>query len=414
MTPLLTDLVLAYRNIQRNRRRSAAALAAVGFGVASVLLAAGFIEWIFHDMRESTIRSRLGHIQVVRPGYLQAGAADPFAYLLPEQSRLRAELAADRRVVAVGQRLSFSGVISRGPTTISFIGEGVEPDQESALSTSLQIVAGEPLATAEPAGLIIGRGLASNLGVGVGDTVVLMANGPSGGINAIEGRVRGIFSTVSKQFDDAALRLPIDSARSLLRAKGAHVWVVLLRDTGDTDAMLAELRVRGPDGERGAGDLEFVGWLEQADFYKKTVTLFGRQVRVIEFIIAVVILLSISNTMTMTVMERTGEVGTSLALGVGRRRILRQFLLEGLLVGVAGAAAGGAVGAALATLISAIGIPMPPPPGMARGYSAGITLTWPLMRDALFMAVASAAVASLYPAWRVSRWPIVDALRHNR
>ena len=178
--------------------------------------------------------------------------------------------------------------------------------------------------------------------------------------------------------------------------------------------MLAELRALGQGSDADGGGLEFVGWPEQADFYKKTVSLFGRQVRVIEFIIAVVILLSISNTMTMTVLERTGEVGTSLALGVGRRRILRQFLLEGLLIGGAGAAAGAAVGAALAAVISAIGIPMPAPPGMARGYLAGITLTWPLLRDALFMAVVAAALASVYPAWRVSRLPIVDALRHNR
>jgi len=406
---LLTDLVLSGRNLMRNRRRSLAALAAVGFGVVALLLAAGFIEWIFIDMRESTIRSRLGHVQVSRPGYQEAGAANPAAYLLPPQSDLKDSLGRDRRVAAVGQRLSFSGLASRDQTTISFIGEGVEPDQEAALSTSLAIVAGEPLSAAAPTGAIFGRGLASNLGVEVGDTVVLLTN-PDGGISAIEVKVRGVFTTVSKQFDDSALRLPIDSARRLMRTEGAHSWVVLLKDTGDTDAVLAQLR----GGSREADGLVFTGWHELADFYRKTVALFGRQVRVVEFIIAVVIVLSIFNTMTMTVMERTGEVGTALALGVGRWRILRQFVLEGLLIGVVGAIIGAVVGWLLAVLLTAVGIPMPPPPGMARGYVAGVTVTPRLALDAIVMAAVAATIASLHPAWRVSRWPIIDALRHNR
>jgi len=409
MQRLLIDLVLCGRNLRRNGRRSLATLIAVGFGVAALLLAAGFIEWIFIDMRESTIRSRLGHIQISRPGYQEAGAADPAAFLLPQHSRLRDALGSDPRVAAVGQRLAFSGLASHGPTTISFIGEGVEPDKEAALSTSLAIVAGEPLTADAPAGAIFGRGLASNLGVEVGDTVVLLAS-PGGGISAIEVRVRGLFTTVSKQFDDSALRLPIESARRLMRTEGAHSWVLLLKNTADTDAVLAELR--GRDGE--AQGLAFAGWHELADFYRKTVALFGRQVRVVEFIIAVVIVLSIFNTMMMTVMERTGEVGTALALGVGRWRILRQFVLEGLLIGLAGAAAGAIVGWLLATAITIVGIPMPPPPGMARGYVAGVTVTPRLMLDAIFMAAAAATIASLYPAWRVSRWPIIDALRHNR
>ena len=60
----------------------------------------------------------------------------------------------------------------------------------------------------------MGRGLAANLGAKVGDTVVLLANTASGGINAVEVRVRGLFSTITKAYDDVALRVPLPPPRS--------------------------------------------------------------------------------------------------------------------------------------------------------------------------------------------------------
>lgn len=103
-----------------------------------------------------------------------------------------------------------------------------------------------------------------------------------------------------------------------------------------------------------------------------------------------------------------------MALGVTRATILRRFLVEGAVLGVLGGVSGAAVGILLAHAISAVGIPMPPPPGMARGYLGQILVTWGLVFDAMTLAVLTTLAASLYPAWRASRMEIVDALRHNR
>jgi len=130
-------------------------------------------------------------------------------------------------------------------------------------------------------------------------------------------------------------------------------------------------------------------------------------------IIAVIIVLSISNMLAMSVMERTGEIGTLLAIGFRRREILVQFALEGLLLGIAGGVAGALVGCALAESISAVGIPMPPPPGMTEGYSAAIRLTASGVAQAFAIGFLTTVVAGLYPAWKASRLPIVDSLRRN-
>jgi putative ABC transport system permease protein len=409
VTELKVDFLVAYRNVLRQRHRATLGIAAVAFGVISLLLAAGFVEWIYWGMRESTIRSRLGHIQVVQEGYTKAGRADPFAFLLPESSPALAAIEGFAGVKTVAPRLMFHGLVSLGDATISFIGEGVRPEKEGDLADYILIVEGESLSSEDPNGIIMGQGLAANLGAKVGDRLVLLANTASGGINAAEVRVRGLFSSVTKTYDDTALRATLPTAQALLRVSGAHTWVVLLSDTRRTDETVRRLR-EALDGNR----LELVPWHEMADFYKKTVALFSRQVGVVELIIGIIIILSVTNTLTMAVLERTSEIGTSMALGVTRFQLLRRFLLEGVLIGAIGGAAGLALGWVLAELISFVGIPMPPPPGMAIGLLGQVRVTLPLAVDAAMLALVTSLVASVYPAWRASRLEIVDALRYSR
>jgi putative ABC transport system permease protein len=405
---LWIDFKLARRNIARQRRRSTIAIGAIMFGVASLILMSGFVEWIFWGMREATIKTQLGHIQIVRPGYHDGGKADPYAFLLPDIVP-DLEASNEQQIKALVPRLSFGGLISHEESTISFIGEGIGPQEQEEFDDALQILAGQNLSHNDPLGIIIGHGLARNLGVNVGDQVVLLATTESRGINAVEVTVRGLFSTVTKSYDDTALRIPIETARRLLRTRGSHVWMVLLNDTADTGAMLAKWRA-----ELQNQDIEVIPWYELADFYNQTVTLFTKQIQGVRLILAIIILLSITNTMTTSVMERTGEIGTSMALGVKRRRILRLFVSEGFLIGCLGSLAGLLLGLLSAHLISSIGIPMPPPPGMARGYTGQILVTQEIALESLLLGVATALAASLYPAWRASRLQVVDALRHNR
>jgi putative ABC transport system permease protein len=118
--------------------------------------------------------------------------------------------------------------------------------------------------------------------------------------------------------------------------------------------------------------------------------------------------------MSMAVIERTGEIGTAMALGVRRLGVLRQFVLEGLVLGFVGGMTGALLGWLLSLAISSVGIPMPPPPGMDQGFDAEILVTADLAFDAWFLAVVTTLLASLFPAWKASRMVIVDALRHQR
>lgn len=388
------------------------AFGAVAFSVIALLIAGGFIGWILSEMRELSIRTWYGHVQVARAGYWENGAADPIGHLVRDTPEAVVRLARDARVAAVAPRMRFAALAGHGDNTLSFIGEGVDPAAEARFGRSLIFLPGRgnALRAGDEEGAVIGQGLAANLGVVVGDRLVLMANTTSGGgINAIEVTIRGVFLTANKSFDDTTIRIGLSQAHKLMRSRGAHSWAILLHDSGDTVA-IAEGLHRGVS----SGGLEARPWTRLAENYLKTEALFGRQLGVLSVVLGLLVVLGISNTMTMSVLERTGEIGTTMALGASRRRVLSQFVLEGLVLGVAGGLVGLIVGSLLAALLSKIGIPLPPPPGLDTPIMAEIRVDASLATQAFLTAVLSAVFASIYPAVRASRMIIVDALRQAR
>ncbi len=416
----MLPFIFALKNVFRHKVRSAIALSAIIFGEVALLLSGGFISWNLYGMRTATIYSLLGHIQIARSRYFTQGNADPFAFLLPDQTPAYDLVASTPGVKLVMPRLNFAGLISRGDTTVSFIGEGIDAEKEerkarlvsdARINSFLTVSKGEPLSPRDPKGIIIGDGLAGVLGVGIGEKVVLLVSTPSGGVNAVEANVRGLFFTLSKAYNDAAVRLPLALARELLRVSGSHIWMVVLDKTDDTGRIASQFRAA--PAVRSAG-LEIRPWNQLADFYNKTAQLYTSQMGVLYCIVGLMVVLSIANTMTMSVLERTGEIGTMMALGARRVKVLMLFLHEGIVLGLIGSLGGLAIGLSLAAAISAIGIPMPPAPGMSHGFTAEILIQPGLAGRSVLTSFGTVVLASLFPAWKASRLNVVDALRHSR
>lgn len=404
-----TDLRLALRNLGRNPKRASVAVLTVASGVIAFLLAGGFISWIFQDMREATIHSQLGHAQIVRPSFFEQGIADPYAFLLPADPKPLQTIQSLPGMVSITPRLVLSGLVSMGDTTLAFAGEGIDPVREKPISRRIRLLQGADLANSADKQVLLGEGLARSLGAQPGKTVVLLVKTASGSPNAVELTVAGIFATITKEYDDSAIRLPIEVARKLMRVEGATSWVALLDHYQRTQEFVDLARSRLP-----ANNYQVVPWTELADFYNKTVALYSKQISVMKIIIGLIIVLTITNTLTMTVMERTTEIGTSLALGLRGHQIMRLFVIEGLLIGILGGIVGVLMGYLLAMAISAVGIPMPPPPGMAHGYVAEIVITPDLATDAALLAIVTTLLASAFPAWKAGRMNIVDALRYSQ
>ena len=400
-------LRLAFRNIMRQWARTLLTLAAIILGVTSLILAGGFVADVYEQLRETTIHSRLGHIQVYRKGYRDFGQRQPYAHLIPDEDRIPGIAANSPHVIDVMQRLNFSALINNGRVDFPAVGEGIEPDKEARLGTAMTILAGRQLRDDDASGILVGQGLADALRVGSGDFVTLLVSTPDGALNTQEFEIVGVFQTFSKEYDAHAVRISLASARDLLATAGTHACVLLLDSAVNTDIAMEQVRAFLPT------DYESFAWYELADFYKKTVDLYSRQFGVLQFIILLMVVLSVANSVNMTVSERLGEFGTLQALGQRRAQIFRLILVENVLLGFIGSGAGTGLGIVLALFLSDMGIPMPPPPGSDMGYEASIHVVPSVLIVAFLVGLASPVLAAVLPARRVARTDLVAALQQN-
>lgn len=398
---------LAFRNLFRNYVRTLLTLSGILLGVVGLILSGGFIEDVFVQLREATIHSQLGHVQISMKGYASVGRRDPYKYLVDPPAQLSAPLAKLPPVKRTLLRLNFSGLANNGRADLPIIGDGVEPDKESALGSFLIVKEGRQLTDEDTSGILVGTGVARALQLKTGDTVTVLANTPDGAMNSLDYTIVGIFQSFSKDYDDRAVRIPLASAQELLATAGVHTLVVELDDTAQTDDFTAALKAVLP------GHLEASTWFELADFYQKTEDLYKRQFGMLQLIILIMVVLSVANSVNMAIQERIGEFGTLLALGNKRRSVFRLVMLENAILGFSASAIGVGVGVGLAYGISAIGIPMPPPPSSDVGYTARIIVVPGVLLAAFTVGWGATVMASLLPARKASGLPIVDALRAN-
>ena len=404
-------VVLAARNLLRHRRRAVLTGSIVVVGFVAVTMTAGFVSQTFNGLRTATIRSAGGHLRLLDPR--AAGKTDDEAasILLDDWPGLAARLREDRRVVQAMPRLSFFGLVGRGEQSAAYLGTGTVPELEKKVSLAADTVqSGAFLANPEADEVMLGGGLARAVGAKAGDLVTVMTTTPDGGINAVDATVVATLGYPVKELDDRILFMPYAAAARLLKSEGkANSVVVLLRDDRDTAREAADM----PKALAAAGrPVAVKTWLDTATFYKQVRLLYVAIFFFMGLVLAIVVILATANTMTMSVFERTREIGTLLAIGMERSSVRTLFLLEGILLGVVGSAIGAVFSLLLRAALNASGIMLPPPPGATRGNVLHVDLI-PLAY-AIGFAVMSVTlvVAAWWPSRRAARLNPVEALAH--
>ena len=402
-------LYLSVRNIFRNRRRTIITVFSIVVGFAAMACFGGFIEFSFAGLRETTIRTQLGHLQIYARGYSQHRVSDPESVQISEPDEVMARIAELPGVAAVTPRLSFSGLGSTGNATVNVSVVGVDPEGEEEFSDFETLVAGRPLEPGDPEAGLIGDELRNGLGAEVGDWVTVLTTSFDGVINAVDFRVAGVVRTGSKEYDSVFVKVPIELAQRAKETGDVERIVVLLDDTDDLPALqprIEEMLSTFDD------EFETRRWDELAGFYDAVVALYTGIFTVFAGIVGVVVMFSVANTMTMAVFERTGEIGALRAIGAPRSTLIAMFLTEGVGVGLLGAGLGVVASWLIAGAVQAMGgIAMPPPPGMSQGFQAYFSLTGDVLRNAFAVTVAATLVSSVYPAFAASRIRIVEALQ---
>ena len=466
----LTKIV--FRNILRNRRRSLMTGSAVAAGAMAMLLFGGYVGYIFAGLETGSVQ-RTGHLTVFHSGYFLFGPGNPAAYGIDHYQDVMSLIGDDPvlkpmiNVLTPTQSLmgiagNFSGSVDASKT---FMGEGFIPSDRERMRqwdefhTRSLPPSDHRMTDGDPNRGLVGFGLARMLGLCAplklqdcpampapevpsssqaraqvngdlmglaqqdarsgagasqdGPQLDLLAATAGGTPNVVSLAVAGVERQGVREMDDNFIAMNLSLAQQLVYGRGEHKATgIVLQLKRSEDMPAARARLAQLFKQHGL-DLEVKDFGELNPFYGQVVGMFSGIFLFIAMVMGMIVLFAVVNTMTMNVMERTNEIGTTRAMGVRPGGIRMQFVIEGMLIGVLGTAFGTVVAIAIALSVNHAGLTWIPPGNAAPvplridmfGKPALILGTWVVL-------ILVAALAALIPANRAARLSVVDSLRH--
>lgn len=415
-------LKLAFRGLSRNRRRSMTTLLAIAFGFAAIALFAGYTHNIYQGLSQSSVFGEMiGHLTLSKPGMNKQGKLYPEKYLLnaDEVNKISALLLKEPHVKLVAPRLAFSGILSNGRASTIFIAEGIEPSalqqfQDGMFSGRVvdeqaRELYAKKLDPQHPEVIELSSGLAELLNLQQEGQAAMLVNTMYGQANALDVTVGGMFDTGNAGSNDKYALVSLAFAQNLYDAAGhADRLTVLLDDVAQTEPMRKLLQARLHE----AGfELEIQTWQELSAFYSQVHGMFDMIFGFIFLIVLTVVVMSVANSMGMTVIERTREIGTLRAVGLRRAGVVRLFALEAMLLAVIGCATGLLITVVVKLAINAANITYIPPNNVSP---VALLVDFDVRRivfTLILMGVVS-TLAAYMPARRAAKQKIIDALGH--
>lgn len=407
--PLLVKI--AARGIGRNPHRTALTLAASAFGVGAFVFLGGFVDGYLEQLVENSTGYVTGHLQVQHPRFRTE--MDPANSLADSEGLLR-ELRALPQVRAAAPRVQNMVLASSAAQSQNMMLVGIDPVAEREVTFMHRAVrTGRALESGSDREIVLGDRIAEKLGLRVGDKMVVMTQALNGEVGSAAFRVRGLFDTGSDAFDGALGFVTVRAAQDLLAMPGRVSAIALrLQDRSLEAQALGDVQRLLQSGGAAA-----VGWRTLLPEVDQMIEYVRVVVRLITGIVLAVVAIGIMNTLLMSVMERTRELGIMMALGTRPRAIVALVLLESLVLAAVGIGAGVALGVPLIAYFGARGLDLS---AYAKGVESipGLTgVIRPMFVPAgvampvLLLLVLSAA-AALYPAWRAARLQPATAIRH--
>ncbi|MCB9737990.1 MAG: ABC transporter permease [Deltaproteobacteria bacterium] len=402
-------LRLAVRNVLRSRARSALTISAIAFGVWMTLVLGAFIAGMQNAMIDDTVKGRVGAIQIHRKGYDDVLGDQPLDLDLPQDAPWLDKVRKTPGVVAVAPRISFTGILTNGSQSANYVGVGVDPKLDQlalplfAQSVKGHIVGDDP---EQSAAIVVGDEMGVALHAEPGATLTLQAATASGQQNAMDAVVVGARSAGTPFDNKRLVFVPLAWAQELLNMEGrVSGFVVAVDDREKVRAIAEQLqRELGPE-------LKVEPWQDLASQVADVVRVQRIILGGIGAVFLIIAIIGVANTMLMSVLERTREIGTMMALGVRRRTITLLFLLEGMTLALFGGGVGIGLAVLLAKVVGAAGGVSGSPPGTVAKYAIIPDLPLWLIAPTVALTLLGTLAAAGWPAWRASRLRPVEALR---
>lgn len=250
----MNPIVMAWRNLLRNRRRSLVTLLSIAFGIAALALFAGYTQTIYTGLANLSIHGEMiGHLSVNKRGWRTEGKLHPARYLLTPAEIAKVDAIVRKRLPQghVLPRMGLDGMISNGRNSTIFIAEGIDP---AALQLILGPLSGvhRNIVADKPNGVSVGEALAAVLGLKRGGEASLLVGTIHGQANAADVEVNDVINTGNTATNDKFLLVPLQLTRSLKDVGAQAEWLTVLINTpakagGQLDkGMLAMLTTPAP------------------------------------------------------------------------------------------------------------------------------------------------------------------------
>jgi len=407
--PLL--MKIAVRGIGRNPHRSALTVAASAFGVAGFVLVTGVADGYLVQLVENSTGYVTGHLQVQHPRFRIE--MDP-SNVVGDSEALLAKLRVQPSVAAAAARVQTMALATSAGQSQNFMLSGIAPAAERGVTFMHRAVrSGRMIEEGGDRDIVLGDRLAGKLGLRLGEKVVVMAQAADGSVGSGAFRVVGLFDTGSDSFDATLGFVTLKAAQSMLGLDG-KVSTIAIRLRKPDQLLQARDAVQAL---LPAGAAVAVTWRSLLPEVDQMIEYLRLVLGLVTGIVLAVVAIGVMNTLLMSVMERTRELGIMMALGTRPRAIVMLVVYESLVLALVGIVAGLAAGFPLVEYLRVDGLDLS---GYAKGLQSipGLTgIIYPAFVPAsllrpLLLLLALSLLAALYPAWRAARLQPVTAIRH--
>ena len=410
-------VTLATKNLFRHGKRTLITAAAIAVGLTVFVFMDSLLQGISEDTERNLVLYETGTAQVVADGYVDERAIRPLTYPIERVDEVRQRL--DAAGIESAARTVFSGelIVFRDPFpedgSVQIVGYGIDPDEDGEVFRLRDTVsAGRYLEPGEE-GVLLGGWLAEDIDADVGYPVTIVTRTRDGFYQTMDLEVVGIVTTPNPVVNRNAIFVPLDTVDRYLQMDGAVTEIAVLGALTGRDRNLQERMERELAGLPG---LNVVGWEKLATDYVALAQAKQSGSGVILFLVFVIAAVGVSNTVLMSVLERTREIGMMRAMGMYDGEITRTLLLEAIGIGVIGSVAGVILGAAVNMWLVTGGIDY----GFAlrdmdMGYRVASVVrgTWNISTfvNAFTAGVVITVMTAVVPVRRALKRTVVDALR---
>lgn len=411
---------IAWRNILRNKRRSLILTASIIVGVVAIVLARAFVAGFMDQILANQIGTDVGYIQIHKAGYQSDPGIDN-SISSPDQ--IGNILSRDSTILNFAERLRTFGLVSSAYNSSGVSIVGVIPGEEEKITTMHQyVVKGNYLGDSQDQ-IMISTSIAEKLKVGIGDKVVIMASQIDGSVGSEACRVCGIYETFNSGFDQSHVYVTLQTLRRMLNTPHLVSEFVInpvnkkkLDDVlGILKSDIAPLRDGKPTGENTTQGYEVLSYEDMLPLFVMQIGLYNQIYYVIYAIIAVAMIFGIVDVMLMAVMERTHEIGVTIAVGMADTKIFRMILTEALFLGVFGTLIGLAVSYFSCMELARTGWDLSVFAASLRSFGSGskiyLVMDYPTFFRVLFFVPIVTVIGAVYPASKAVHLQPVEAIR---